>query len=151
MKLVSIYKVQLMKAGTVPIEHKVIGGAEDAQNICRSFLLHEYGGFFPDREVFGAVWLNTKNEPVGLEIVSVGSLNAGIVHPRETFKSGILHNAASLIVFHNHPSGNTTPSNEDVQVTKRLAEAGNILGVDLLDHIILGEYGYTSLKGQGLF
>lgn len=152
MKRISIYKVQLKKDGSIPVENKVIRNVEDAEYVCRSFLLYEYGGLFPDREVFGAVWLNTKNEAVGLEIVSMGSLNAAIVHPRETFKSGILHNAASFVVFHNHPSGNTTPSDADVQITKRLAEAGNILGIELLDHIILGESGYyTSLKSQGLF
>lgn len=150
MSRVSIYRVQLTKRGSVEFDDIYIRTPEDAKNACRKFLEHEYGGMLPDREVFGAIWLNIKNKIVGLEIVSIGSINATIVTPRETFKSGILHNAASFIVFHNHPSGNTTPSAEDINATKRLVDAGELLGIELLDHIIIGEDSYYSLKETGV-
>lgn len=150
MNHVTIYKIQLMKAGTIPIENAYIHSVDDAEGVCRRFLQHEYGGCYPDREVFGAVWLNIKNEVVGFEVVSIGTLNAGLVHPREVFKSGILHNAASLIVFHNHPSGDVSPSQQDAQVTQRLAEAGGLIGIELLDHVILGENACYSMKASGL-
>ncbi|MEK5061106.1 hypothetical protein BK126_26705 [Paenibacillus sp. FSL H7-0326] len=150
MKKASIYRIQLTKVGEVALKKNEILSAEDAHEVCRSFLLNEYGGFLPDREVFGTVWLNTKNFVTGLEIVSIGSLNASIVHPRETLKAGILHNAASFIVFHNHPSGSIEPSPEDISVSRRLKEAGDILGIELLDHLILGENDFYTMKGQGL-
>ncbi|WP_348622643.1 JAB domain-containing protein [Paenibacillus polymyxa] len=149
MQYVSIYRVQLMKTGTFPIESKMIKSPDIAAEACRGFITHEYGGYMPDREVLGVIWLNTKNVMVGAEVVSIGSVNASIVHPREVFKSGILHNATSFIVFHNHPSGDTRPSEEDVKVTRRLSEAGELIGIELMDHIILGE-GHKSLKAEGL-
>ncbi|MEW9673574.1 RadC family protein [Ammoniphilus sp. 3BR4] len=86
----------------------------------------------------------------GVEKVSVGSLNSAIVDPREVFKAAILHNAASIIVGHNHPSGDPTPSREDLSVTNRLVEAGKILGIEVLDHLILGEERFQSLKESGM-
>lgn len=151
MSRASIYRVQLKKIGSVEFDDIYIRRPEDAEAACRKFLEHEYGGMYPDREVFGAIWLNTKNKIVGLEIISIGSLNASIVTPRETFKSGILHNAASFIVFHNHPSGHTAPSSADIEVTERLKTGGELLGIELLDHIILGERNYYSLKESGAF
>jgi DNA repair protein RadC len=104
-----------------------------------------------DREQFFLLCLNTKNEPTALHTVSIGSLDASIVHPREVFKVAILSNAASVIVAHNHPSGDPTPSKEDIQVTRKLQEAGELLGITLLDHVIVGTEGaYTSLKERGL-
>ena len=82
--------------------------------------------------------------------VSIGDLSSSIVHPREVFLEAIRHSAASLIVAHNHPSGDPTPSPEDIQVTRRLVEAGDILGIDVLDHIILGDNRWISLKERGL-
>ena len=93
--------------------------------------------------------LSTKNEPTVLQVVHIGSLNASIVHPREVLKPAILSNAASILIAHNHPSNDTTPSKEDIEVTKRLLEAGNIVGIDVLDHLILGEDGFRSLKESG--
>ena len=94
--------------------------------------------------------LDTKNNITGIFTVSTGSLNTSIVHPREVFKRAMLQNAASIIVCHNHPSGDAAPSAEDINITKRLYEAGEILGIKLLDHIIAGD-NYISLKEQGLF
>ena len=102
-----------------------------------------------DREQFIIACLNTKNEPTNITVVSVGSLNKAIVHPREVFKTAILSNAASIMAFHNHPSGETTPSQQDIQLTKRLYEAGELLGIKLLDHLIIGDGTFTSLKEKG--
>lgn len=100
-------------------------------------------------EKFGIFTLNTKNKVNGAHIVSVGTINASIVHPREVFKTALLDNANSIIAFHNHPSGDTTPSNEDIDITERLVKAGELLGVKLLDHIIIGDSTYTSMKELG--
>ena len=100
-------------------------------------------------EKFGFMALNTKNMIVGLHIISVGTLNSALVHPREVFKAAILNNAASIICFHNHPSGNCEPSAEDCLMTKRLMEAGVILGVEIMDHIIIGEDCFCSLRERG--
>ena len=102
-----------------------------------------------DREQFIIACLNTKNEPTNISVVSVGSLNKAIVHPREVFKTAILSNAASIMAFHNHPSGETTPSQQDIQLTHRLYEAGELLGIKLLDHLIIGDGTFTSLKEKG--
>jgi DNA repair protein RadC len=91
----------------------------------------------PDREFFVALLLDGKNRITGIHTVSQGSLNQSIVHPRETFKAAILANAAAVILAHNHPSGDLTPSSEDLAITRRLKEAGDILGVKVLDHIIV--------------
>ncbi|MFJ7931625.1 RadC family protein [Peribacillus sp. NPDC096448] len=94
--------------------------------------------------------LNTKNHVVGLHRAHVGSLNASVVHPRDVLKCAILNNAASLIVSHQHPSGDPTPSMEDIEVTRRLAEAGKIIGIEVLDHLIVSHTGkYVSFKEKG--
>lgn len=100
-----------------------------------------------DREVFLSVMLNTKNEVVAVHRCHVGSLNSSIVHPREVFKSAILSNSASIIVAHNHPSQNVQPSREDILVTQRLVEAGELIGIEVLDHLIVNEMGeFYSMK-----
>ncbi len=98
------------------------------------------------QEVFGILILNTKNKIVAVHEVSRGSLSSALVHPREVFKPAVLHNAAAIICFHNHPSGDPEPSRDDIEVTKRLVEAGKIMGIEVLDHIIVGEDRYVSLK-----
>jgi DNA repair protein RadC len=104
-----------------------------------------------DREYFYGVYLSTKNHVVAIELVSVGSLSASLVHPREVYKPALLHSAAAIAVAHNHPSGDPEPSAEDIEFTKRLNHAGNLLGIKLLDHIILGTDDYVSLKERGNF
>lgn len=105
---------------------------------------------FADRETFVALYLNTKNRVIKKEVVSFGSLNANVVHPREVYKEAILNSAASVIVSHNHPSGDPTPSREDLEITEKLYQAGNIIGINLLDHVIIGEGGYFySMKERG--
>lgn len=103
-----------------------------------------------DREVFTALLLNTKNVIVRGVLVSVGTINASIVHPREVFKAAVRYSAAALILVHNHPSGNPTPSQEDIAITKRLVKAGEILGIQVLDHVIIGDGRFQSLKELGV-
>jgi DNA repair protein RadC len=102
-----------------------------------------------DRENFVAVLLNTKNEVIEFPTISVGTLSASLIHPREVFKPAIRASAASVVLAHNHPSGKVDPSREDREVTKRLVSAAEIIGIDVLDHVILGE-GYFSMKEQGM-
>ena len=106
---------------------------------------------FLDKEHFLAILLNAKNQPLGVETISVGHLTASLVHPRELFKAAIQKSAAALILAHNHPSGDPLPSQEDLLLTKRLREGGELLGIGILDHIIFGDNKYTSLKEKGLF
>jgi DNA repair protein RadC len=101
------------------------------------------------QEHFVVLFLNTKNEVIGKKTVFIGSLNASIVHPREVFKEALLRSAASIVVGHNHPSGNPEPSREDIEVTKRLIEVGKMVGIELLDHVIIGFQRYISLKEKG--
>jgi DNA repair protein RadC len=95
--------------------------------------------------------LDTRNQVIKVSEVSVGSLDTSVVHPREVFKEAISASAASVIFVHNHPSGDTEASEEDVELSKRLAEVGEIMGIDVLDHIIVTDNDYLSLKGMGLF
>ncbi|HED24894.1 MAG TPA: hypothetical protein ENN91_07195, partial [Firmicutes bacterium] len=102
------------------------------------------------KEYFKILLLNTKNLIIAREEVSVGSLNASIVHPREVFAAPIRKSASSVIFFHNHPSGDPSPSEEDIALTRRLMEAGDILGIKVRDHIIIGDGCYFSFKEKGL-
>ena len=95
--------------------------------------------------------LDARNQLLGINTVSVGTLNSSIVHPRECFKPAILMGAASIILAHNHPSGDTTPSREDIELTKRLRDAGEILGIEVLDHLIITDTSSLSLKEAGHF
>jgi len=99
----------------------------------------------PNKEFFMALYLNTKNGILKQEVISIGSLNANIVHPREIFKTACLISASSIIVAHNHPSGDPTPSREDIEITKKLVESGKMIGIEILDHVIIGfdkNYGF---------
>ncbi len=102
------------------------------------------------QEVFGILILNTKNKIVAVHEISRGILNSSLIHPREVFKPAVLHNASSIICFHNHPSGDPNPSKDDVDVTRRLVEAGEIMGIDILDHVIVGDDRYTSFRERGI-
>lgn len=104
---------------------------------------------FLSQEHFVCLYLNTKNQVLHRQTVFIGSLNASIVHPREIFREAFRRSAATIICLHNHPSGDPTPSREDIEVTKRLVESGKILGVEILDHIIIGDKRYVSMKEKG--
>lgn len=103
-----------------------------------------------DREHFDVIILNTKNQIIKKVNVSKGTLNSSIVHPREVFKEAIKHSANAVILMHNHPSGDPTPSNEDIGLTTRIVDAGRILGIKVLDHIIIGFDRFISLKEKNL-
>ena len=121
----------------------VIRSPEDCANYCMDDMR------FLSQEHFVCLYLNTKNQVLHKQTVFIGSLNASIVHPREVFKEAFRRSAASIICIHNHPSGDPTPSREDIEVTKRLVECGKIIGIDILDHLIIGEKKYISLKEKG--
>lgn len=102
------------------------------------------------KEFFKVLLMNTKNEIISVENTSVGNLNSSIVHPREVFYSAVKKSAASVIFIHNHPSGNSMPSQEDINITARLVEAGKILGINVIDHLIIGDGNFVSLKEKML-
>ncbi|CAG0952951.1 MAG: DNA repair protein RadC [Candidatus Methanoperedens sp.] len=101
------------------------------------------------KELFIELCLDTKNRVIKEETISVGSLNANIVHPREVFKLALAESAAHIIVAHNHPSGDPTPSREDIEITKKLVDTGTIMGITLLDHVIIGDGRHFSMKEAG--
>jgi DNA repair protein RadC len=102
------------------------------------------------REHFLVLLLNARHEVMGRETVSVGSLNASIVHPREVFRPAVVGSAAAVVLVHNHPSGDPEPSEEDLSITKRLVEAGELLGISVLDHVIVASRGVVSLRARQL-
>ena len=102
------------------------------------------------RERFMVFWLNSGNKVVGFEIITEGILNSSLAHPREVFRGAIIATAASIIVAHNHPSGNPEPSSEDIAMTKQFVEAGKIIGITVHDHIIFANSTYSSLAERGL-
>jgi len=127
------------------VQEKIpIKSPEDVKNI----VMEEMRYF--DREHFRSLYLDRKGGLMVMEDVSIGSLHSSIVHPREVFKTAVKKSAASIILVHNHPSGDPTPSKEDIDVTNRLIEAGKIMGIEVLDHIVIGEGTYCSLKARGL-
>ena len=105
---------------------------------------------FLDQEHFLTLHLNTKNRLLGVETISIGTLDASLVHPREVFKAAIRQSSASLILAHNHPSGDPRPSKEDINLTYRLKDSGELLGIPILDHLIIGDHKYYSMKEEGL-
>jgi DNA repair protein RadC len=148
------YKTRLTENKRVVLEKEVsinypdltssIKSPDDVVNVGKGFMrIHE-----EPEEYMYMICMNTKNKIIGVFEISHGSVNASIVNPREVFQKALLANAVSIILIHNHPSGDPTPSNEDIQVTKRLIEAGKIVGVEVLDHIIIGDR-YSSLKEKG--
>ena len=144
---VPLYRVTLVREpGAVDAEVTPLRGSEDAAKVFRPLFV----GL--DREQFAVLLLDTKHRPLGLNVVSVGSLSLAIVHPREVFKPAILANSAAVIVGHNHPSGDPTPSSEDIEITRRLRESGELIGIRVLDSIILGrDPAFYSFADAGHF
>lgn len=102
-----------------------------------------------NQEHFVVLFLDTKNQIIHRQTIFIGSLNASIVHPREVYREAVKRSAASIIVAHNHPSGDPTPSQEDIHVTRRLVESGKMIGIELLDHLVIGDRKFVSLKEKG--
>ena len=142
-KRINIVSIKMVKESSFLYQTRTVSSPNDAYEMIREQLKDL------DREQFIIACLNTKNEPTNISVVAVGTLNKAIVHPREVFKTAILSNAANVIAFHNHPSGDTEPSQQDIQLTNRLYEAGELLGIKLLDHLIIGDGTFTSLKEKG--
>jgi DNA repair protein RadC len=119
-----------------------------AEDLLRK-LLNKEDHISREREHFWVITVDTRNKVRFVELVSIGTMNCSVVHPREVFRRAIKRGAASLILGHNHPSGNPEPSQEDLEITKRLVEAGKIIGIAVLDHVVIGTNGY-SFKEKGL-
>ena len=126
----------------VPSRLLPIRGPEDVAAACKSLKSAQ-------REVFAVLLLNARQEVMRRVTVSVGSLNCSIVHPREVFKPTVLASAACVILVHNHPSGDPEPSEEDISITRRLAQVGELLGIGVLDHVIVAKRGTVSLRARG--
>ncbi|MBQ3120306.1 MAG: DNA repair protein RadC [Peptococcaceae bacterium] len=122
----------------------IISNSADAGILLESRMRHL------DREHFCAVLLSTNNAVIGIETISIGTLTNSLAHPREVFKQAIRQSASTVVLAHNHPSGDCLPSDEDLRLTERLAEAGQIIGIHVIDHIIVGEDSYYSFSENGL-
>ncbi|CAM3709653.1 JAB domain-containing protein [Marinicrinis lubricantis] len=144
MKRINIYSLKQVKekAGLYNLNSKKINCPDDAHRVITIVLDLQNEPV----EKFGIISLNTKNEVTGLHIISVGTVNSTLVHPREIFKAAVLNNATSVILFHNHPSGDPTPSKEDIKITRQIELAGKIIGIDVFDHIIIGDERFYSLR-----
>ena len=134
---VPVYRIQLIEVDRIPSPAAQLRSSFDAASLLHDYL-HDV-----DREHFVVVLLNRKNRFIGVNTVSIGSLTASVVHPREVFKAAILANASAIICGHNHPSGDPEPSVEDRALTSRLVECGKMMGIDVLDHVIVG-HGNTN-------
>ena len=148
------YKTRLTENKRVTLEKEVstncpgltyaIKSPDDAAAIGREFMrIHE-----ESEEYMYMICMNMKNKVIGVFEISHGTVNASLVQPREVFQKALLANAVSIILMHNHPSGDPTPSRQDIEITTRLVEAGKIVGVEVLDHIVIGDR-YSSLKEKG--
>lgn len=146
-KVVAKYRLELVKESSkiYDVEHKVNNPQDVRDYVEEVFRISNQA-----EEIMALLVVNTKNAVVGAFEVSRGSLNASIVHPREVFKRALLLNGNAIFLAHNHPSGEITPSREDRDVTERIKEAGEIMGIKLLDHLIIGDGKYYSFKEKGL-
>lgn len=143
-KRVDIVSIKMVREGSTKYENRKIETPFDAYVLLKNFLEDS------DREKLLVVCLDTKNQPINICTVSVGTLNSSLVHPREVFKTAILSNSNQIMLAHNHPSGISAPSNEDKAMTSRIKDAGVILGIELIDHIIIGSNEYFSFKENKL-
>lgn len=147
MKIIARYRVELVKDSNCKydIDSKRISSPDDAYRIIEEIFRMSVQA----EEIFVMLVLDSKNNIVGSFEVSRGSLNSSIVHPREVFKRALLLNASSIVIAHNHPSGESEPSHEDIVLTNRIDECGKLLGIKVIDHIITGDYFY-SFKEEGM-
>jgi DNA repair protein RadC len=139
------FRIELVcESGKDELEEAILRTSADVAKVLRP----HFDGI--DREKFVVVLLDAKHRPIGVNVVSVGSLTSTVVHPREVFKPAIAGNAAAIILGHFHPSGCAEPSSEDVEITRRLREAGELIGIRVLDHVILGDGKHFSFCDAGL-
>ena len=132
-KQIDIVTIQMVKESSLRSQYRTISEPKDVWSIVSPLVSQK------DREHFGVICVDIKNQPTHIAIVSIGNINSSLVHPREVYKTAILSNSAYIILFHNHPSGNPEPSAADLDLTKRLVEAGTLMGIEVLDHIIVGD------------
>ena len=147
MRRINIFTVELVKESgkLYDLENVVIKSPEDGYKVVEK--VFDLSG--KTKEHFGILSLSTKGQVIGAHIIHIGGLNVSIVGARDIFQQAILNNAHSIILFHNHPSGIPTPSPEDISVTERMIAGGNILGIDVIDHLIIGHDTFTSLREKG--
>ena len=126
-----------------PAERTLLGSPRDVA----AYLLPRYGA--RSVEQFGVVMLDTKHRVIRATVLSVGTVDASLVHPREVFRAAAVGGATALVLFHNHPSGDPTPSLDDVELTERMVQAGTLMGIEVLDHVVLGDVKYFSFKEGG--
>lgn len=153
-KGVGLYKALILKAAFELGERIHSGSVDDKIQITSpkdvaDFMMGQMEHL--KQEKFIVLFLNSKNIIIKKKTIFIGTLNASIVHPREIFSEAIKCASNAIIVLHNHPSGDTTPSNEDIKTTERLRECGQLLGIDLLDHVIIGDHAYLSMVEEGYF
>ena len=140
-----IYRVTLVREGSQPSLMNFIKTPRHVFELASGYLEGA------DREHFAVIMLDTKNQVIGMNTMAIGVLSSCPIHPREVFKPAILANAAGIVLVHNHPSGDPSPSQDDLLLTIRLREAGEVLGIQVIDHVILGYANYASLKEEGRF
>jgi len=141
---IPVYKVSLVRERSHTVECHIVTSPATAYQILNEFIGDA------DREQFVILLLDTRNIVRGLHVASIGTLSAALVHPREVFKPAMLANAAAIILGHNHPSGDPTPSTEDLALTARLMQSGELLGIPVLDHLVLGHEIFISMKERHL-
>lgn len=141
---INVVRLEVVKERSVEYGRRKIRSAEDLAELGQKLIGKA------DREVFLVVCLNAQNGINAINVVSIGSLTASIVCPREVFKLAVVSNSASIALMHNHPSGNVKPSKEDIEITKLLIEAGKILEIDVLDHVIISEGNHYSFLDKGI-
>lgn len=144
-KMVKIVSCRLVReCPSVAYPTRRISGPDDLHDLVRPFLEDA------DREEMLLVCCDRKNQPTHIQVISVGTLSSSPAHPREIFKAAIIANSSGIFLSHNHPSGDPTPSSEDIDLTRRMKEAGDLLGIELLDHLIVGCGCFRSLKSMSL-
>ena len=138
------YRVELVReSGEGELEETVLRTSADVARVLRPYFEKS------DREMFVVVLVDAQHRPIGVNVVSIGSLTATVVHPRECFKPAIIGNAAAVLLVHGHPSGCPQPSTEDIAITRRLRDAGELLGIRVLDHVIVGDGKHFSFVDEG--
>lgn len=138
------YKLKWVKEDTILNNYQPIGGPHDIAKMLYDFYEDA------DREYFTIVLLNTKNKVIGVHNVTMGILNASMAHPREVFKAACMGSAASIILAHNHPSGDCMPSDEDEKLTHHLVKCGKLMEIPVLDHLVIGDHCFCSLAQRGI-
>lgn len=142
--MMKMFKIDIVKEKIDGVDYdgrKNLNSSQLAYDVLKDI----YSQWSDDKERVLAIPLDSKNKPLGVDLVSIGTVNTALMHPREVFRKAIIAGANSVIVSHNHPSGDPSPSREDIDMTERLKSAGTILGIRLLDHIIIGDQAFVSL------